>query len=684
MLSYVVEFKVFISRRLYSKMIIKKTKLGFFSIFMVLCMLASSLVFTSSCQSGETVENLVANRRPLTITLLTIVEDSTTPEAIAEVERELNLISEARFTTRIRLIALTAGEYEAEIARRFDVYDAEQERIREETSIQASLDRASRDRARQERAAGITAAPTRRPTEPPRTTELYTERIQWPDITANQMDIFLITSSGMFHDLMRDSRLEAMDDELNTKAKVLREYLHPSVMMAGQFNERTFAIPTNKAIGEATYIAINRNLTEEYNLAAAAANAAAAAAAAADPEAEPAATLRLIDFNRISEYQHLTDYLEWVRTNRPGVALIEGPFVPIKNYEPLFPTMPYFPAVSNLGAVGAARPLVFTPEQEPTEAPTRAPTEPPTDEDGQLITEDPAAITTIPPTTLPPRNTPAVLELAPGSISMVNKYTHSAFATIANLNQEFREKGLFEASPVGPDRERAAFILTGTLEDMLTSQANEIQRDADGEPVRDENGRTVPIYEYILYSHPIASRADMQSAMYGISVSSRVPVMRTMEIITLLNTNKRFKNAFQFGVQGTHYFYNEAGRIERINDDWMINMDYTGNHFIADLMDGEHSNKWGLAKQHNLNVVNSVFINFYFDAERFTPDVEESIPAINALGERFWHTLVSGNIPAGFEDIDEYIADYIEPAFADAGWAELNTEIRAQTNPPTD
>jgi len=442
-------------------------------------------------------------------------------------------------------------------------------------------------------------------------------------------------------------------------------------MMAGQYNERMFAIPTNKAIGTATYMAVNKNLVSEFNLYVAAAVAAAAAAPEPDPDSdeEPAPLPSAVNLNRMVEYQHLTDYIEWVKNNKPGVALIEGPFVPLKNYEPLFPNMPYFPAVSSIGPVGSARPLVYTPEQEPTEPPTARPTAPPTDEDGQPITQDPAS-TTIPGTTVRPRNIPAELNLEPANISMQNMYAHAAFATIANLNQEFREKGLFETSPVSDDRERAAYIFQGTHEDRLIREAIDLANGFE--------------YEYILYGHPVASRADLQSAMYGISVSSRVPVMRTMEIITLLNTNSKFKNTFQYGVLGTHYFYNEDGRIERINNDWIIDMNYTGNHFIADLMEGDHPNKWALAKTHNLNVVNSVFIDFYFDETRLTADAEEAIPAINDLGQRFWDILINGNIPSEYEDIDDYIAGYVDPAFAAAGWADLNTEIRAQTNPPTD
>jgi len=247
-------------------------------------------------------------------------------------------------------------------------------------------------------------------------------------------------------------------------------------------------------------------------------------------------------------------------------------------------------------------------------------------------------------------------------------YLHAAFATIANLNQEFREKGLFAAAPAAAGAERAAYLFQATLEEKLAVEAADL---ADGYE-----------YEYIMYGNPIASKEELQSAMYAISVSSKIPVMRTMEIITLLNTNKAFKNTFTYGVLGTHYIYNDDGRIERINRDYMIDMDYTGNHFIADLAEGDNPNKWEIAKQHNLNVVNSVFINFNFDETKLTADAEEAIPVINEFSERLYSILINGNIPSEYEDIDDYITGFVEPEFAALGWADLHSEIRAQTNPP--
>jgi len=645
----------------------KKTKLiGYICILMTFCMLAS--MFMTSCQSGGTVENLQLNRKALTVTFYTLVEDSTTPEALALVEKELSAITQQKFITKLVLVGLKRAEYEAKIKEMFEAYDAEQARLKEEASIEASKAKASKEQARKDKAAGITQAPTKRPTEPPKTTELETERIVYPDLLDNQLDIFLINSSDMFYQLATgkfaytptegvtpsyECRLVGVDDELNTKAKVLKEYLHPSVLMAGQFGDKTLAIATNKIIGVATYMAINKRLVEKYNKFVEENN----AAAADDPSIEK---MTKLDLTKVKEYQHLTEYLTWVKANEPDVALIEGPFKPIKNYELLFPDMPDFAIVANAGKTP-----VYTPEQPPTEPPTKAPTEPPKDDDGNLITADPAIPTTIPPTTNPPKPTPAVTVTTPDKITLSNRYTSAAFATIANLNQEFRTKGLFETAPIPAGKERAVFLLRGTLEDKLASEATEPYE-----------------YEYILYGSPLATKNDLQSAMYGISVSSKITAMRCMEIITLLNTNKKFKTILQYGKENVHFIYNDNGEIERISEDYVINPNYTGNNFISEQYAGENPNKWEIAKQHNLNVVNSVFLKFYLDMSKIPPANEESIPGIDILSKKFANELINGLIPAEYEDIDTYIEDFVTLEFEDAGAPDLLKALKEQTNPP--
>ncbi|MCL1793528.1 MAG: hypothetical protein FWG34_06635 [Oscillospiraceae bacterium] len=660
----------------------KKTKLtARICVFLVACMLFP--VVFASCDSGERWDE-AQNRKAVLLTIRFLVEDSTTQEAIDLVEKEINNITETKYTTRIKLIGLKRDEYEAEITRLYEAYDEEQERLKEEEEISKSIEKESKEQARKDKAAGITQAPTKKPTDPPRTTELYTEKIIWPDLKKDQLDIFLITSSEMFQELAADDRLEGLDEELGTKAKVLKEFIHPSIMMAGQYGDKTLAIPTNKLIGEATYIAVNKRLVEEFNVAAEASIAAAEAAEAAAAEKEDSedeetaddeeseegeekeaiVKLSKLDLKKVTEYQNLTQYLEWVKANKSDVALINGPFEPIKNFDNLFPEMQDFAAVSN-----TSRPSVYVPEQEPTEPPTTKATEPPTDDDGNLVTEDPLE-TTIPPTTNKPKNTPAVTTLAPAKASMANKYTSAPFLTVAKLNQEYKEKGLFETSDVPAGKERAAYVATGTLEDKLAWEAADKANGFD--------------YEYIMYSNPVADRYDLQNGMYAVSVSSKVTTMRCMEIITLMNTNKQFKNLFAYGIEKTHYIYNDNNRIERINTQYMVDPNYTGNQFIGDLMEGENPNKYEIAKEHNLNVVNSVFLNLYFDKSKLTPESEEAIPKVEALSRNFKRILLDGNIPSEYEDIDDYVSGYVTPEFEDAGWTELMADIKAQVSPPSD
>ena len=418
--------------------------------FLIGIVMLSSLILTSCSGSGASYEDVV-RRTPLTLSLYVISENAT-PEAVAEVEKALNQITEIKLTTRLKLVALPASEYIATINDLFEKYDESVALKAEQDSIRSSIERASREQARLDRAAGITQAPTRRPTDPPKTTEFYEEKIVYPDLEENQLDIFLISSSDIFEEFARERRFAAVDEELSTKAKVLYEYIHPSIMQAGQFNGNTFAIPTNKMIGEFTYLAINKRLLEEYNVYAENYN------EQIEEEIIEGDPKSVVDIERLRDIDSLRDYLQYVRDNYPDVAMIEGPISIDRNYEPLFPEYPRFALAANAG-----RSVVYTPPSMPvpTEPRTAAPE---TDEDGNIIeveTEPP----TIPRETVKPQLIPAVINNAPDRVNPLNRLAAAATANNSKTNQFFRDERLFATGAISPDAERAAFLKTGTLED---------------------------------------------------------------------------------------------------------------------------------------------------------------------------------------------------------------------------
>jgi hypothetical protein len=218
-------------------------------------------------------------------------------------------------------------------------------------------------------------------------------------------------------------------------------------------------------------------------------------------------------------------------------------------------------------------------------------------------------------------------------------------------------------------------MLTGTLEDKLAREETDY-----------DNGYE---YEYIMLVNPQASKEELRSAMYGVSVSSP-NVGRAMEIVTLLNTNRQFKNIFTYGVEGEHYIIDDNRQIERINNDYSAHIDHTGNHFIADVLAGESARKWDIAKEHNFSVVNSVFLRFNFAMERLTEESLASLNGLQAYGQEVRNAYLYGlpARPADFEGEDwgwdAYIADYVTPAFEELGAMDLIRNIREQTSPPAE
>ena len=622
----------------------KKTKL--ISFIMVICMAFIPLMaMLSGCNSAGGL-NMIQTRTPVWLVIYYEVEDSTTPEAVAAVQAAINNITIAKLTTQVTLVGLKPSEYEAAVDQRFADYDAAVQRQSEIDASNKQSEKESQDQHKKDLAAGIKDTPTKKPTETVTTVPTYMSngRIDWKPYTPkqNQMDIFLITSAEMFEKLASTERLQQLDDELNTKAKVLNEYVHPSIMMAGQYDGKTIAIPTNKAIGTFTYIAVNKRLAEKYGL----------------------------DLAKVKDYSDLTDYLVQVKENEPGVALMEGPFAPVGKFDSLFSDMPDFAVQS-----AAGKSLVYTPQQDPTEPPPTTTAAPETDADGNVITSeattaadtaaDSSQDTTIPATTSKPKPIPAKTNTTPDTISITNIYTNAAYDNVMKTNQDFRDKGLFETAPIPDDKERAAFVFTGTLEEQMAKQA------ADKYD-----------YDYIVYSNPMATKSDLQNGMYAVSASSSNTVTRAMEIITLMNTNKQFKDIFEYGAEGTNFIYNQdTGLVQRLNQDYMVNMNYTGNNFIATLTADDNPNKWEIAKQQNLSVVNSVFLNFYLDRTKLTPASLASLDPINKLSQEVKQALLTGNIPTDYADIASYISDYVTPAFKDAGTDDLITDIKNYTNP---
>lgn len=105
-------------------------------------------------------------------------------------------------------------------------------------------------------------------------------------------------------------------------------------------------------------------------------------------------------------------------------------------------------------------------------------------------------------------------------------------------------------------------------------------------------------YYMNIIESPRADYEDIFGSMFGVSVYTR-NLNRCMEIITYLNTNSDLRNILQYGVEDVHYELDENGLLHRLNDNYMMDINKTGNVFMAYPEEGMPANVWDYGKAQN-------------------------------------------------------------------------------------
>lgn len=99
---------------------------------------------------------------------------------------------------------------------------------------------------------------------------------------------------------------------------------------------------------------------------------------------------------------------------------------------------------------------------------------------------------------------------------------------------------------------------------------------------------------------PIADEKDVYESFFAVSAYTG-NLTRSMEVITLLNTTDTIRNILQYGVRGVHYDLDDDGRLHRLNNDYMMNINYTGNVFMAYPEEGMRDTAWSDGRKQNLD-----------------------------------------------------------------------------------
>lgn len=97
-------------------------------------------------------------------------------------------------------------------------------------------------------------------------------------------------------------------------------------------------------------------------------------------------------------------------------------------------------------------------------------------------------------------------------------------------------------------------------------------------------------YYISILDYPRLEEEELFSSMFAVSAYT-ANQGRCMEIITALTCDTELRNILQYGVEGVHYEL-EDGLVERKNHDYMMNINYTGNVFMAYPEEGVDPDFW--------------------------------------------------------------------------------------------
>ncbi len=113
-------------------------------------------------------------------------------------------------------------------------------------------------------------------------------------------------------------------------------------------------------------------------------------------------------------------------------------------------------------------------------------------------------------------------------------------------------------------------------------------------------------YHVIPLSYPRLEDTEVFNSMFAVSKAT-ANLDRSMEIIQALTCESKLRNILQYGVEGVHYNLNEDGAVERLNNNYMMNINYTGNTFMAYPEAGVPADFWqNVAVNQNLQSMLSI------------------------------------------------------------------------------
>ena len=190
-----------------------------------------------------------ASENAMTLSMWVVAESAVAPETAALVNQKINAITESKFKTHLVVNFLTEEEYRTKLSETIAAYEATKNSAPEtETTSETESE-------------GETTVVT----DETMKNEYGMSVIKYPELLANQVDIIYIAGEDMYIDFIDKGWLAELDTELGSSSKKIKEYVSPTLLSSAQYDGKTYAVPNNRAIGEYTYMLLNKELMDKYS-----------------------------------------------------------------------------------------------------------------------------------------------------------------------------------------------------------------------------------------------------------------------------------------------------------------------------------------------------------------------------------------------------------------------------------
>lgn len=218
----------------------------------IICLLIAMLMILASfagCGKKDEEElqasvEEAASASTTTLSMYLMTEAPVSAEQAAKIESAVNKITKAKFKTQLKLTFLTEDQY----------YTVLEDNFNKQYENRGKRPIINNDGSETTEAETVWNE------------NLGTFELKYPTIENYQVDMFYFNGEARFKQYVDNGYLSVLDESISSTSKALKSYITPALLThMKSVADATYAIPTNRPIGEYTYMLVNKealDLTE--------------------------------------------------------------------------------------------------------------------------------------------------------------------------------------------------------------------------------------------------------------------------------------------------------------------------------------------------------------------------------------------------------------------------------------